>query len=196
MKEPLRMLRLLRQAQQGVEESERELVIMHAPLVDVIVRRENLYASGHTVDDIMQHGYIGLIKAIRTYQPTHNTHFRTYASTCIRNEIHSLIRSSHTYRRRAMDRYISLEDEVDGVQIELADEGPSPEEELLAREYSKRMSDFAEQELSALEHSILTRFAAGYSYEEIAFQLNVSPKSIDNGLQRIRAKMRNILREL
>ena len=94
-----------------------------------------------------------------------------------------------------MDRYISLEDEIDGVQIELADERPSPEEELLAREYSKRMSDFAEQELSALEQSILTRFSAGYSYEEIAFQLNVPPKSIDNGLQRIRAKMRKMLRD-
>lgn len=195
MKEQLRLQKLLEQAQEGVREAERELIITNAPLVDMIVRRENLFASGHTVDDIMQHGYIGLLKAIRTYQPTHNTHFKTYASTCIRNEMLSLVRSSHSQRRRAMDRYISLEDEIDGVQIELADERPSPEEELLAREYSKRMSEFAEQELSALEQSILTRFSAGYSYEEIAFQLNVPPKSIDNGLQRIRAKMRKMLRD-
>lgn len=39
------------------------------------------------IDEIEQHGFIGLINAIENYDPDKNTRFSTYATKCITNEI-------------------------------------------------------------------------------------------------------------
>ena len=53
----------------------------------------------------------------------------------------------------------------------------------------KRISDY----LSPMENRVLDLYLKGKGYVEIAGILNKSPKSIDNALQRIRAKIREIL---
>ena len=53
----------------------------------------------------------------------------------------------------------------------------------------KRISDY----LSPMENRVLDLYLKGKGYVEIAGILNKSPKSIDNALQRIRAKIREVL---
>lgn len=47
--------------------------------------------------------------------------------------------------------------------------------------------------LSTLEIKILNQYLQGYSYKEIATHLNISQKSIDNALTRIKSKLKNHL---
>ena len=44
--------------------------------------------------------------------------------------------------------------------------------------------------LSGLEQETLSLYLSGLSYEEIATQLNLSTKAVDNALQRVRRKLR------
>ena len=53
----------------------------------------------------------------------------------------------------------------------------------------KRISDY----LSPMENKVLDLYLKGKGYVEIAEFLGKSPKSIDNALQRIRAKIREVL---
>lgn len=44
--------------------------------------------------------------------------------------------------------------------------------------------------LSSLESKVLSLFLSGMTYDEIANQLEISAKSVDNALQRIRKKLK------
>lgn len=183
-------------SQAGSLEAERELVIRYTPLVAMVVRRENLFASGQTEQDLTQSGYIGLLKAIRSYNSQGGASLKTYATTCIRNEIISTVRTALTHRHEPLSGFLSLDDHLELQHEELVDTvTPSPEEQLLADEFSDRLDEFITHRLSTYERDILTRYASGYTYEEIGNQLGVSAKSIDNGLQRMRSKMRRYLQD-
>lgn len=183
-------------SQAGSLEAERELVIRYTPLVAMVVRRENLFASGQTEQDLTQSGYVGLLKAIRSYNSQGGASLKTYATTCIRNEIISAVRMALTHRHEPLSGFLSLDDHLELQHDELVDTvTPSPEEQLLANEFSDRLDEFITHHLSTYERDILTRYASGYTYEEIGNQLGVSAKSIDNGLQRMRSKMRRYLQE-
>ncbi len=70
-----------------------ELVRTHLPLVQTIARR---YCRGNTdlLDDLVQVGAIGLLKAVRNYDPQHpnKASFKTLATCYIRGEIRHYLR--------------------------------------------------------------------------------------------------------
>ena len=94
-----------------------------------------------------------------------------------------------------MNSYISLSDQDNqgAVAAELlVDQERGPEqmviEQELWEEYKKRL----EQNLSKMENKVLQYYLDGNHYIQIAEIMGKSPKSIDNALQRIRQKIRQI----
>jgi len=65
----------------------------------------------------------------------------------------------------------------------------SPEELLIGREESAEFLARLHTVLSPLERRTLELYLKGLSYREIADSLCRSPKSVDNAVQRIRAKV-------
>ena len=63
-----------------------------------------------------------------------------------------------------------------------------PEEILLGREAFQERLRVLEGQLSGFEARILRLYLNGLSYSEIAAEVNRSPKSVDNAVQRIRRK--------
>ena len=47
--------------------------------------------------------------------------------------------------------------------------------------------------LSPLEYDVLMQILEGKSYEETAKELELNVKSVDNAMQRVRKKLKNIL---
>ncbi len=66
------------------------LVMVHAPLVDHCAR--NFKASGEPLDDLVQEGYVGLIKAVDRFDPDKKIKFSTYACHLIVGEIRHYLR--------------------------------------------------------------------------------------------------------
>ena len=66
------------------------LVILHAPLVEHCAR--NFLASGEPLDDLLQEGYVGLIKAVDRFDPFKGVRFSTYACHLITGEIRHYLR--------------------------------------------------------------------------------------------------------
>lgn len=85
----------------------RNTVIEHnLRLVAHIIKK---YASsGADQDDLMSLGTIGLIKAVDTFNPECGTHFATYASKCLQNEILMYFRS-----RKKLCNEVPLGDTID-----------------------------------------------------------------------------------
>ena len=50
-------------------------------------------------DDLVQEGMIGLLAALRAYQPKRGAAFRTFAGTCIENAIQTALRKIQSAQR-------------------------------------------------------------------------------------------------
>jgi len=183
--------KLAGRSQQGDQSAERELVARYSFLVATIISREGFFSQTGTRDDLMQYGYIGLLRAIRTYRSGMGAAFKTYASTCVRNEIVSALRAEKSKKHGALTTASSLDDEMnrENETALLATREPTPEERLLAADYSRQLTTFMKTKLTEREREVLKRHARGYSYSEIALQLSTTPKAVDGAIQRVRKKM-------
>jgi len=81
---------LIAKAQAGAERAKEELVRRNIALVKSIVKR--FLNRGHEYEDLLQIGVIGLIKAIKNYNPAYNVRFSTYAVPMIMGEIKRFLR--------------------------------------------------------------------------------------------------------
>ena len=137
-------------------------------------------------DDLYQEGLLGLLSAIYSYKTDKNTSFRTYASVCIANQIKAAIKSANSKKNLPFGNLLSLEDTV----IPATE---SVEEEFISNETEEVLNSFLHEELSSLELSVVRLFLQDLPYKDISERLGISPKSVDNAIQRIRAKLKEFL---
>jgi RNA polymerase sporulation-specific sigma factor len=67
------------------------------------------FLAGGDSEDLIQEGMVGLLNAIREYDPGKGSSFRTYAETCIRNRILSAIRRQPEISIPRLNHYVSYE---------------------------------------------------------------------------------------
>ena len=83
-------LRLIRKAQKNDSSAQETLVVRNTALVKSIVKK--FLNRGVEFDDLMQIGSLGLIKAIKGYDPSFDVRFSTYAVPMIAGEIKRFLR--------------------------------------------------------------------------------------------------------
>ncbi len=91
----LKLFRRLRGARDGLRGGDPSslrdhLVMVHAPLVEHCAR--SFLASGEPLDDLIQEGYVGLIKAVDRFDPDKGIKFSTYSCHLIAGEIRHYLR--------------------------------------------------------------------------------------------------------
>ncbi len=172
--------------QSGAEEALAERYIR---LVRVCARP--YFLIGGDSEDLIQEGMLGLLSAIREYDPEKGASFKTYAEVCIHNRIQSAIRSAGRKKHAPLNDGIPLDDVLSD---ESKSQGAqyfqrSPEEQVLARETEKEFSSIYSRCLSRFEAGILDLYLDGLSYQEIAVSTGRNIKAVDNAIQRIRRKL-------
>ncbi len=134
-------------------------------------------------DDLAQEGFMGLLSAVAGYDESRNIRFSTYADTCITNRMLSLVRSSSHIPMPIGDTNDPL--------FETEDISARTDSIVMQREeWSALWKDMITR-LSEFEYHVCLMFMGGAGYAEIARELNVSPKAVDNALQRAKRKLRN-----
>ena len=178
----------------GDTRAEEELIERYTRLVRICARP--YFLAGGDSEDLTQEGLLGLIKAIRSYDPEAGTPFRPYAEVCIRNRILEAIRSASRKKHDPLNGGVSLEyvvlSEADSRRSnEVKPEvfSRSPEEQLLARESEKEFYSTFSRCLSSFETEVLFLFLDGLSYRQIAAGVGRTEKAVDNAVQRIRRKL-------
>ena len=151
-------------------------------------KARQLYLAGGDRDDLLQEGMWGLFKAIREYRPDREASFFTFAELCITRQMYSAIAASQAKKNSILNESLSLSDihEMTGSYEE------GPEVVMLERENEKELQRRIRAKLSTLEGQVLDGYLSGMDYREIAEELGKPPKSIDNALQRIKTKIRNM----
>ena len=183
---------------QNKEDSAMEYLLeKYKPLVRQKTRK--LFLIDGDKDDLIQEGMIGLFKAVRDYQVGKDTSFRTFAELCISRQLYSAIKKSNRLKNQPLNSYISIYSDEFNDAGELAgdrtvissgtDNIANPEAIVIGRENAVDMQNKMFDRLSKMEMEVLKRYLEGMTYQEIASDMEKTPKSIDNALQRIKGKI-------
>ena len=156
-----------------------------------------MFMAGADSEDVIQEGMIGLFKAIRTFHPEMNVPFAAFASSCISAQITDAVRQASRKKHQLLNQSVSLQSLVGSPDLgderhfgDLLDSssGQDPEQVLLSRENMADLKDFIQNHLSPLERQTVLLFIQNQSYQQIAANLNVPAKTVDNALRRARRK--------
>ena len=154
-------------------------------------RARALYLVGGDHEDLIQEGMLGLFKAVRDYKPEKEASFATFAGLCIDRQMYSAVASSQRQKHQPLNSFVSLSEPVSEQELRLVDE-ETPEEIMISRENVIGMHERIKERLSKFEYQVLELYLKGYDYTQIAEKLGKQPKAIDNALQRIRSKVREV----
>ena len=172
--------------------AEEALVSEYARLVRACARPH--FLAGGDGEDLIQEGMLGLLSAVRTFDPTKGAKFSTYAEFCVRRRIYSAIRSAAGYKHTPLNSYISLESPHLGENsTQSAYFLRDPEDFVIARESAGEVERLLYGALSRFESGVLELYLEGTSYKDMAARLEKTNKSVDNAVQRIRKKLAHIL---
>ena len=173
------------------------LLEKYKPLVRQKTRK--LFLIDGDKDHLIQEGMIGLFKAVRDYQVGKDAAFRTFADLCISRQLYSAIKKSNRLKNQPLNSYVSIysdefsdADELAGDRTVISsgsDNIANPEAIMIDRENAIDMQNKMFDKLSKMEREVLKRYLEGMTYQEIAADMEKSPKSIDNALQRIKGKI-------
>ena len=161
------------------------------------------FLIGADREDIIQEGMIGLYKAVMDYQFDRQSSFRSFAELCITRQIITAIKAATRKKHAPLNSYISFnysinegESERPLIDVLTSTRISDPEEVLIGRENYAAVADSIEHSLSKLERDALGLYLYGYSYQQIADHLQISTKSVDNAIQRVKKKLEARLNEM
>ncbi len=185
-------------AQNGDVEAEESLIRKYK---EVVKTKAHLYfIVGADRDDIVQEGMIGIFKAIRSFDGSKQTSFRTFADLCINRQILSAIKQAGRRKHSPLNMSVSLnkpisdEDHIITLAETLSSDSDSdPEALILIKESLNRIGTCSGNALSDFESIVWSHYLGGRTYKEIADCLGKPSKSIDNAIQRTKRKLALIL---
>ena len=140
-------------------------------------------ASPIDAEDLYQEGMLGLLKAISAFDKSKNVKFSTFAEVCINNKMKTALKKSS--RSIASAEELSCDEDV---------VSENPESIYISKESMKEFNLRMSELLSRRECEIFRMFLRGSTYEQMASQLGISNKSVDNAMQRVRRKLKSVWR--
>ena len=177
------------------EEANNIVIEKYQPLIYMISNRMYKHAknSGLELNDLIQEGMIGLSDAVNSFSEQKDTCFYTYAKTCIERKIISAIISSQRQKHKILNESLSYDSLEDPAYNFLKDDS-DPLDIVISSDEELKIEKKIKNKLTPFENQVFDLMVAGFNYKEISDMLNKDNKSIDNAIQRIRNKSRDILK--
>ncbi len=170
--------------------------------------------NGGDREDLIQEGMLGLFKAVRDYDARKEASFATFADLCVARQLYTAVEAAGRKKHRPLNEAVSYDavmgegghpaaadiaqgrsgDSESYLEL-LASDTEDPENRYISEESGRQLEKSIWEALSAMERQVLELYLSDLDYVEIAEKLGKDPKSTDNALQRIKAKVRKMLAE-
>ncbi len=193
--------KIMYELKNGIEDN-RELLIVHNLRLVVYIAKK-FDSKNTSTEDLISIGTIGLMKAVRTFDPNKNIKLATYASRCIENEILMHLRKiSNSKTEVSFDDPLSVD--WDGNELLLRDVlGSEPDEISKNVEYEdeKRLLCDVINALPEKERNLMNkRFGLGgeqeHTQKQLADLLGISQSYISRLEKRILQKIKKEMMKL
>ncbi|MCD8095596.1 MAG: sigma-70 family RNA polymerase sigma factor [Ruminococcus sp.] len=146
-----------------------ELMSRISPYIKSLSKKFNAQIS----EDLFQEGMLGALSAIDSFDSSRAS-AKAFLLTCAKNKMLSALKSNIPFA--------SSEDITDTLA--------ETENEHSYSDSTDELYDLIERCLTKRERETVTYYLMGLSYKEIAAEMRVSEKSVDNSMQRARKKLR------
>ena len=161
------------------------LISRYMPLIKA---KASSFKNSHVeTDDLVSEGFLGLLGAIRSYDPEKGA-FAAFASICISNKMKTAVAKGSANPIPAL----SLDDS--NIE-EISDGNPGTEDLIILKEQNSEMMKQVEQLLSEREREAFYLYLSAYSYNQIAEKLGITSKAVDNAITRAKSKLRDYFKE-
>lgn len=150
--------------------------------------------------DLEQEAHIAFLSAVQSYDDAQSSFFG-FAQLCVNRRLQSVVKSAGRPKNAPPGGMLALCGAVSGSdddERDLMEAVPNPAacdplNLAVSRDAVRRMWSVARSSLSELELEVFRRRAGGASYQEVAAELGVSAKSVDNAVMRARRKLRRFM---
>lgn len=147
--------------------------------------------------ELEQEAYYAFSDALRTFKADKNTTLSTFIYLCIERRLKKILRSNMGEKAKILNGTISLDNEIDGMfslkELISDDHQFDPLNNLTNEENYKELLNQIKNELSEIEQEVFKHLIKGFDYLTIANLLNLNSKQVDNTIQRIKHKIKEIV---
>ena len=182
------------------QKAEEILLRRYKDMVRQVSRR--YYIEGGDREDVIQKGMIGVMKAIRGFDPDAGASFGSFARLCVSRQIVSAIRRATRKKNAILSESISLNGSADpenerGLTLEetIAAADSDPAVQVFLNDLERFLQNDGNSLFSPLESEVWEEMRAGGTSREIAERLGRPVKVVDNTIQRVRRKIHRCLQE-
>ena len=182
------------------QKAEEILLRRYKDMVRQVSRR--YYIEGGDREDVIQEGMIGVMKAIRGFDPDAGASFGRFARLCVSRQIVSAIRRATRKKNAILSESISLNGSADpenerGLTLEetIAAADSDPAVQVFLNDLERFLQNDGNSLFSPLESEVWEEMRAGGTSREIAERLGRPVKVVDNTIQRVRRKIHRCLQE-
>lgn len=184
---------LILMAQEGSQTAMEILIRKYMGVVNFVVKNREI--KGGDEADLIQEGMIGLFKAVKEYREGSGASFKTFATTCVKNQVLNAIEKASSGKNEALNGAVLLSQKMkeddDTTIEEMLPESPArgPEEEALFNDFISHLLDAESKTFSERQRKVFALKLRGHDYREIAKILGETPKTVDNDLRQIKKKV-------
>ncbi len=169
-------------------------------IIDITIRKYALTGlkNGFEYQDLYQEALVGFSDALCRYQEEKNTSLATFITLCVDRHLQNVLRKASRIKNRVVLESLSLDHVYEEYDVPLKDfiSDNSKHDPLNTiskeEEFDKLLADIQDS-LAPNEKEVYDLLILGKSYQEIAKSLNKTPKQIDNTIQRLKTKIKDIL---
>ena len=182
------------------EEAQKKIYEYCEPQINYMIKKYTNAALKYGIDpkDFEQEALLAYSDALKNYDEKKDAGLRTFVSLCVERRLIKIIERAKSYKNKFMEKNLSLDyDYGSGVLLKdiLADSESDPLKKFSEEEYLESFKNKIKMLLSSFEYQVYEYLIEGINYIEIAKILDKSPKQIDNTLQRIKNKIKMIVKE-
>lgn len=180
------------------EQNEDAINIIYEKYKPIIVSKCNTYIKyikGIELSDLIQECYIVLNAAINTFNQEKDNIFYTFINLCLDRYLISEYKKSNNTKNKLLNESLSLDslDNEDKNLIKIIkDDKYNPELELIQELNFMELYNKIIDKLTYLEELVFILKVQNFNYKEIASILDKDSKSIDNAIQRIKTKIKEV----
>ena len=143
------------------------------------------------LEEARQEANLAFSYAIYNYNEDRDTSLNTFVTLCVERRIRAVIKSKETMKSKVQSETISLNSD-NFLENTIADFQYEPSKRIENIDMLKYINSKVKDLLSDKEKEVYNLLLQGMDYQEIAINLIKTPKQVDNTIQRIRIKLKNL----
>lgn len=190
---------LLQLVNENSEEAKDTLYEKYNYIIDIIMAkyRKVFYVLDMDFMEVRQDAMLAFSDALVSYSSDKETSLATFVSLVIERKIQNCIRKADTIKNKKNNSNYSLDYEYEAFNKPLSeligDPNSDPLIKIESKETYEELVSKIKGTLSPLEYEVYELLISGFNYLDIAKILAKEPKQIDNTIQRLRTKIKELI---